>query len=456
MGENSYLVPFFVTDTSEQSTNERGLTSMPVGGVWGNDPWRSSAIMQTLPAMIGFEELKRNNFDEVKNEYHDRIFKLIGFDIEADIDSWKENSDGFYMKYNILSNDDQLKPIGMIQYYYDKKNNRFSYRQSVMLTYLMDIGELKDFSADTFIINLEFRDIPVRNLNQVRGFEFGQLNGSVIERNAFVDYIRLKDLRTIIEEGKQPYQEQGIRFSRIYISGSSDKNLFQSFMHPDIAMATEKYDKKEIYEIINSLEGSNGNNKIDTIEESKAADLEFIYQILPYFYENAEKIISADSKSANFTPFSSHEEFLNSGFLEFGDDVADNKAKDPLQGFSFYANPVIFSWSEKASASAQTTDHESGLGSGTSFFYVNSKEKLAETDFSNFYPSLNDMEGEEIAKELIKCHLRACGITNDNYIENFTYVEMQRPIGCIWPNEITTEDPASFKENLKQFPVEQI
>ena len=430
---SSYIVPFFAIDKQQ---NTRGLTTMPVGGPWGTDNgiWRSSAVMQTIPAMIGFEELRRNNFEEVKAEAVGR-FHLIGFDIEADINAWHENNDGFYMKYDVFSNENTDSPIGMIQYYFNKKENMFSYRQMIMLTYLMDINGMKDFSAETFIILLEFKDIPVRNINQVRGFSFGGLKNGKIEKDAFVDYIRLKAV-----DGS--YRTPGISFSRSYISGMSDKNLFQSFMHKDLEYSTDAYDDDQIYNLINSLANNDeDNNIIDTKEESLAADLDFIYDVIPYFYKNSEKIIQGDSDSSDFKPYSSYEDFNSASLSDVKELIVDKCNQSDTSYVN--SNPVIFSWSGNSSASAQTGG-EDGLPTSNSF--VGACENIEKTDFPEFY-DLEGLEGDELIKKLIEEHLNACSIYDKNYIANFTYAEMTSPYSS-WKYEVTNENPEIFKSHF--------
>lgn len=438
----TYIVPFFATDKPETALQSRGLTSMPVGEKWGNDAWRSSAIMQYLPAMIGFEEIKRNNFEEVKSEAADEgLIRLIGFNVKADTSVWKENNDGFYMKYDILSNDDSETPVGMIQYYYNKNSNSFSYRQLVMLTYLMDIPNgSQNMSTETFVFSLEFNDIPVHNINQVRGFEFGSLdNDGHIERNAFVDYIHLKNT-------DHSYTKPGVSFYRRFISGTSDKNLFQAFSHPDLDRNTNNYDDQRIADLINKLPGEGLPDIIDTVVESKAADLDFIFSVIPYFYKNADTIIAND--------YSSFEDFNDSSFMELKDLVESKIVSDPSEGSSnASANPVIFSWSQNASASAQTTDPDTGFATGSDFDNV-TVEKLDKTDFLKFYPELRNLSGQDLVDKLIELHLYACGITNETYIKNYQYANKVTYHGHgplrRWPYEITTENHEEFKANFDE------
>lgn len=441
--EITYIVPFFATDKSETTLQSRGLTSMPVGGVWGEDAWRSSAIMQYLPAVIGFEELRRDNFEEVKSEADAKgIIRLIGFEVEADTSVWKENRDGFYMKYNILSNDDSETPVGMIQYYYNKNSNSFSYRQMVMLTYIMDIPDRpQNMSTETFIISLEFNDIPVHSTNQTKGFKFGLLSGNGhIEKNAFVDYIHLKK-----SDGE--YINPGVSFNRRFISGTSDKDYFRAFSHPDLELNTDDYIDQDIADLINKLtEDGKPNGVIDTVEESIAADLDFIFSIIPYFYKNADAIIKND--------YSSFEEFNDSSLLELIDSIKTKIVSDPSEGSSnANANPVIFSWSQEASASVQTTNPEAGFATGSDFDDITA-EKLKDTDFLKFYPDLEDLSGQDLVDKLIELHLYACGITNDTYIKNYQYANKVTYHGHgplrRWPYEITTENHEEFKANFDE------
>ena len=109
------------------------------------------------------------------------------------------------------------------------------------------------------------------------------------------------------------------------------------------------------------------------------------------------------------------------------------------------ANPVIFSWKDYKSAAAQTTQ------SGMEFNEITA-EIWPATDFGDFYKDIkpDGMSDDELVKALINAHLRACGIENGNYIENYSYAETYKHGMGIWPITVTTEDPDVFREKYKK------
>ena len=66
--KTTYVVPFFATDKTAVQSEARGITHMPTGGPWGDESMRSASVMQSLPAMIGFESIEKDSFENVKTE----------------------------------------------------------------------------------------------------------------------------------------------------------------------------------------------------------------------------------------------------------------------------------------------------------------------------------------------------------------------------------------------------
>lgn len=422
----------------------RGITEMPTGDVWGDDPWRSSAIMQSLPAMIGFEELKMNNFDSVKAEAEARgKFRLIGFDVEAMTDTWRENDDGWFMQYRIWYGEN---PVGLIQYYYNKESKCFSYRQLVAVAPVYNMNG-KDFVPTPFIIGLEFQDIDVRNLNKVGQFSFGQLGpDGKIEEDALVDWIWLGKF-----DSQSGYATKGISFNRAWMSGRSDKDLFQSFIHADKVIGSDLFDHQVIYDQIAKL-GDDGNHIIDTPAEADAMDVTFLINVSGYMYANIRNLIHGYEGG-----FSSYEDFMAASLEEIDEGFEAHEVKDGMRklGNAVNTNPVIFSWSGGKSAAAQTTG-DGGFAEGPDFASVKSREKLEKTDFLDFYPQLEGKEGKELVEALVDAHLRACGIDDEDYITNYAYACLEVPeYDTIpeyikrWPMEVTSMDPERFKTDFE-------
>ena len=434
VGDENIVVPIFASvENYDNGGGSRGITEMPTGGVWGVDPWRSSAIMQSLPAMIGFEELKMNNFDSVKAEAEERgRFSLIGFDVEAMTDTWRENDDGWFMQYRIWYGEN---PVGLIQYYYNKESKCFSYRQLVAVAAVFN-----NFVPTPFILGLEFQDIDVRNLNKVGQFSFGQLgpDGKIEEDVGKFD-------------SQSGEATQGISFNRAWMSGRSDKDRFQSFIHADKVRGSYLFDHQDIYDQIAGL-CDDGNHVIDTPAEAEAMNDTFLINVSGYMYANIRNLIHGYEGG-----FSSYDDFMAASLEEIDKDFEAHEVEEGMRTLdhAINTNPVIFSWSGGKSAAAQT-EGSSGYAEGPDFASVRTKEKLEKTDFLVFYPQLEGKDGKELVEALVDAHLRACGIEDEDYITNYAYACLEVPeYDTIpeyikrWPMEVSSMDPGRFRTDFE-------
>lgn len=431
--DKTYLIPFLAVARTDSADSSRGIEQMPTGGPWSDDPMRSPSVMQSLPVMIGLESLDSDSFEDVKQAASDQgKIQLLGFQACAETDKWKENEDGIYLRYTVEYDGTD---VGFIEYYYSIEERKFSYRQMVMLT-LTAFGE-------HFVLSMEYDDIPVSDTSQEGSFSFGQLEGGKICRNAFKDSLVLTRL------GFENEYVEGIEFQRNYMSGTSSKNRFTSFFHPDLTEAAFPFDNEAIYSLIGNIDGGNGDKYINTEEEAKAADLDFMMDIARIVYVNADKLASAG-------PYDSYEAFRQASLKELCPAIEDelkSRAEDPYKPVGekphSAANPVIFSWSENKSAAAQT------LNTGMEFHAV-TREAWEKTDFGYFYDDIKieNMEtNEALVTVLISVHLKACGIEDENYIKNYTYAELSDAYKSgmgIWPIEITNKNHSDFKTEYDQ------
>lgn len=420
--KTTYVVPFFATDKTEMQSEARGITHMPTGGPWGDEPMRSASVMQSLPAMIGFESIEKDSFAEVKTEADEKgIIHLLGFDARPETGKWRENNDGIYLCYTIIY---ENTDVGIIEYYYNDIENVFSYRQMVMLTMMNPMDETS--IAEAIILTMEYDDIPVASMNETGSFRFGQLVNDEIEKNAFVDHLYITQ-----------YNNDGIMFNRTYMTGVSSSDCFYSFCHPDLTEATYPFDDTDIYNVIEKI--GNGNKLLDTADEAKAADTAFMMNIAEYIYSNARSVETAG-------PYDSYDDFRASSLKELCEPVDENRENGFKEGRQPHssANPVIFSWEDYKSAAAQTTESAMEFNEITA-------EIWPITDFGYFYKDIepDKMSDDELVEALINAHLRACGITDGNYIANYSYAEMNEAYKHgmgIWPITVTTETPDAFKD----------
>ena len=427
-----YTLPVFSEISKSSALNQRGLIDMPTGEVWDGEKWRSSGVMQALPVMIGYENVKKNNFNEIIEDANEKgSFNVLGFEVSPDTAVWAENRDGFTLVYDIYANGNN---VGFIQYYYSFEEKVFSYRQMVMVTYIEP--------QTTSLISLEYNDIPVRNHNQIGRFEFGQLDrDGATEQNAFADTIRFNG-------------NGSVKFIRSYLSGTSSKDLFASVFRPDMTYGTDIIDSPIVAECI-SEKDSNGNGLIDTREEASSVGVKFIYEVIREFYSNADNLMYADGNNKPHRPYRSYQEFKDASLedVTFGEHEISRKEEPIFDGMSL--DPVLYSWENSHTASATFTNpYNDGPGSTQGVFLDVTKATWDKTGFGHFYENLPSKveTDEELQKELIRRHLENCGLNNGNFIANFTYAALHKTYGrsTYWPYGITIEEHEVFKQAFEE------
>ena len=416
-----YILPVFTK--SYENGKSRGLMEMPI---W-DEAGRSNGVMQALPAMIGYESIKKNNFDEVKEEKGNQDIEILGFLLTPDTKAWVENDDGYLLKYDLVSNG---RKVGFLQYYYSFEKKMFSYRQMVLVT-LVDL-------QTNILLSLEFNDIPVQNQNQLRRFTFGQLNadGST-EENAFADRIDINNKK-----------DGTVELVRTYMSGVSNKENFVSIFRPDMTYGSGYFPNEHIINTVNRLDekGNNKNGVIDTEDEAKAAGLGFVYNIITQFYENADEIRNADGGHTPFKPYKSYEDFRNASLEDTV--IQLNRRSKEYDNMSI--NPVCYSWKNGMSRTAAATfSREEGQGFTQGTYLDVTAETWSRTGFDDFY-HINTSNSDELRREFINEHLKACGLDDKNFIENFTYAALDDAYGrsTYWPCLVTTDEPDGFKKHF--------
>lgn len=423
-----YILPDFAVVSGTQA---RGLMEMPE---WG-EPGRSAGVMQTLPALIGLKEVKRNNFDEViADAESEGEIEVLGFTLSPDIKAWRENEDGFFLKYDLVA---AGRRVGFVQYYYSFREKVFSYRQMLVATFM------DPTSPQSFILALEYSDLPVRNHEQIGRFSFGQLDEKgATDRNAFVDRIGLNNDGTV-------------SFTRSYLSGVSGKDIYASVLRPDMSFGTGDFTNEDITGAINSLGSSNNHNDcIDTVEGAQAAGLGFIYNVIPAFYANAEAIRNADGKHTPFEPYQSYEEYKAATLSAVSIKGHEPERSKAAKYDGLCVNPVAYKWTDSADnveAASATIMNDLGLSQGA--FLDISELNWEKSGFGSFYDiDLNNISADELRRELISQHLKQCGLENENFIENFTYAALDEAYGrsTYWPYGITTDDHEVFKRYFEE------
>ena len=76
-------------------------------------------------------------------------------------------------------------------------------------------------------------------------------------------------------------------------------------------------------------------------------------------------------------------------------------------------------------------------------------ETWSRTGFDDFY-HINTSNSDELRREFINEHLKACGLDDKNFIENFTYAALDDAYGrsTYWPCLVTTDEPDGFKKHF--------
>lgn len=401
-------VPEFGTTVDESS---KGLGEMPLE-YFGGDHNFACAVMTVLPTMTNLRpaaislDLNGRIKDGVSLYFH-----IYGFDLRLNAENSRFNDDGVYLQYDIMYADSS---VGFVDYYYNYKTRRFSYRQSVLCTL-----ELPNEQTNNMILNLEYTDIEIKNPLSPE-FEAGQLcENGYLDDNAVIDRFNLGDrlydgLELVVYE---PWFTRSFVTTKQVRDGIGDFITY-SFIQPDTMICTLQAKRKKWKDIdydgieavmskyVAKNEDGSTNYLIDTDEERKNADYRMIFDLLPCMYERGESIATHHGNDSG--GYESYESFKNDSFKESLKAEFRRALNVGEEGTGDWGNndyPVIYNSRTQKGASCRD-------------FSPMDNAKYKSSGFDKFYGEYKGEDGK-IQEFLIANHLKACGIEDVSYISNF-------------------------------------
>ena len=461
-GENMTIyVPSF-----EGGSTSRGLTDMfndatyfvpfdsttPEG--MAKNLYLSYGVMTTTPITpsiraVSNVQLTASSVDKLKLKLG---FESYGFKVEVDDLEYDFLGRKIMIKYNIK---EENEVVGVVDYVYDWLNMTFSYRERVMLTLFGESVPVK--SAYTFaVLVIEMHDVK---LNIDGSFTTGEMVDGKLKRNAWVDFIQLMNTSYY---GNNNF-EYCIDMERNYLTISSKGGKLFSMAQPSSGLKYRQsllsIDQDSL--VYKKLVESNF-LKLQTPEAVAALDLDH--------YNWGD-----DDRSA-FFDFSV---VKNSDFgMDFLQAVADltytNSSILKKTGVSDLSEGLEFrSGATSQYQSEMFTAYDVNRKTGASLQLLGTKELRAilNNDWyefcnfrafdSNIYRKHEDSPTMKAIRDgLIEDHLKACGISDANYIENYKtakyyasiYKFEESDMGLL---EVTTENPELFREKLEKAVAQQ-
>ncbi len=422
MGGTTFAIPAF--DVSKS----RGISLDTIsGGSWSNIN-NQFKVLQSFPIIPSLKPVT------IDTTVEDAISKLgintintFGLTLKLNETLSSINDDGVFI---VLELHENSIPVARVEYYYNIDTKRFTYREIAMCTFDGNtMGELN------MILVLELNDIPVIFKDD------GTISYSTCainelgrnEQNAIMDYVVLSG-KGDLNSGIAP--NNGSTLWRDYRLIKSENNILAAMSLP---WWSAHYDFKfyespcpnTLSEIIKTNLGES--YEIWNETKLKSTGLAFAYSILDEFY-----ITQHEEK--NWTNYDS---FKKASYFELNSWI-----KGITHDRMINEQPVI--------ADINNSKVYPNLANGGKYFSLEhySKEEYASTEFNSI---LGDYYGEDAGfiNFFATKFLNRCGITDENFINNFIYsLRINDSQTSESKNkfliEITTEDPESFKEKYEE------
>lgn len=433
-GENVTEMTIPVPVFGEESLASKGFSEMPKN-YFGDDFSLSCSVMTIMPTMTNLKSATLYlDGNRVKSGLSLR-FEVFGFTLILQEKTCRFNKDGVYLRYSIMNKD---SIVGFADYYYNIKENCFSYRQSVICTLDLDLETGQNLQLTTNIaLNLEYNDIKIENPLTLE-FKAGQLDDKTgfLNNEAFVDRFCFAD----------KYFLDGIRirepwYNRAYITTKEilEKNgyVVYSFLQPDTVYETEYTSHEEIsnsyHEFADFLEKySDGPDYvIDTHHERTNADINLVFDLLTLTYDRGLSIVQHDQNyEGSVGGYRSYEDFKDDSFSVRRPEFDNVFIMKEIPGMSSYPNPIVYDVTSRDGASVSKGELESGLvfDAIKDWDDDTNDEKYISKDFDKFYGKYDSLSGISVEEFLIRKHLFACGIENESYINRFVdeYLKWER------------------------------
>ena len=322
-------------------------------------------------------------------------FQVYGFNcnIYSRDDFWQDSfritDDYFYFRFYVTDNG---RVCGVIDYCYNIKTQRFSYREIIVLTLEQDINnsELRIPS----ILTIEYEDIEIKEDGSFSTFDKDN------RENAIVDIFQInKD-----ENG----EVKGI-LNRFFPIAKSENNEIAVFLNPE---DNEKYSISLGPEVIRELERRIGSDFLVNESERNDFSHNVCSLLLNQYYKNGDSIVHRDPRNGNHNNYKSYEEYLSDSILEL-------KNKKEMDAIANSEDFVVFNYKTCKSATLRTGAYFNTNGGR---LLPNTKEEdLNAMGFNEFYNTgeLSSLES------FIKAHLEKCGVTDEVYITDYIFIAIK-------------------------------
>ena len=403
-------------DDEEEEGKSRGLTTMRPESSPYTDDQDACNIMTSLPVFTNFsteEGMIDNVMTSVSDLYGSEPFKLLGYGIVYDKDASSVNEeDGsvylhFYLRDTDSNGNVQPENIGTIDYIYNVKEKKFSYRQSIALSlYNASYGGYYQVS----IISLEYLDIPFTTKNGKIEFTFGDyLGNGEFANNAIVDMINLtneggdigqwRNLLTgrmsdgtfySIQRSKDEYLDVQTNLTKYLINYMKEKNLVNETTASNFA--SYKYNIKQ-----------------DTTLVSQAVNLEMLKDIISAVYTNGEALTAKIGKK-----YTSMEEFDS---LSISGTKWNIHQIDPANT-TCMDNSVAFNFTDGKSASIRLMPDGTKITNSRAYYKkLDSATAIEKCGFKAFGYTATDPES------FLKEHLANCGLSGEGLEQLYTQIK---------------------------------
>ena len=392
-GENgSELELYFPVFASAPSISSRGLTDL---GIFNNDKGGGTAVLTYTPMMqaVRREYIKPSNIPNyLRGNYRD--FDVYGFDCniydEYGIDDvfnfeWGEY---LYIRFYVAEG----RTAGIIDYCYDIRNRRFSYREFIFLSLQpADGADANGYPRIPAVLSIQYDDIPIEWDGSFSTFD-GHAQDNVIV-----------DLFTLNQDGTGNLQ-------RYFPIAKSEGDEIAIFIDPD---ENEEYavrlSAKALKQLKDEKDGIGDDLLINVGEVEKFGHRDFRILIHEY-YENGGSLEHRDPRNyqGRADDYSSYEDYRS-------DSIRYIKYEDEKQPGFGAEDFVIFNFKTTDYATLRNDKYmEEGMGIITP---DTTKEELEQMGFDRFYPLF--FSGENFrAEDLVRAHLEKAG-ADPGYIDDY-------------------------------------
>ena len=405
-------VPVFYDGASSSLLTARGIVDMTPEGSPFEGMFEAGSIMRTMPVMVSLNHISNNGGNALAS-ISDRS-RAFGFPVRFDRENSRINNDGAYLRYDILSEQEDWSDdvIGRIDYYYNDKDYSFSYRQVLAL----NINYADVCAADIYspaVLVIEYTDVPIRGVESNGRVSF---NTAVIGRNGEIEPKVTMDM---IQLGMVSFGSDSIKyipdwfaFDRITPVISSEDGRYMVMNMPYYSMKYLKDDgyPERLKELVIQAAGS---DMTFDREESRNMDIDFVLDVLDFIYGHPYK----------------HDTYHSAGNFS-SDSLSDIKGiKTYLASDIDYSNlvgegrttvwgsvPAIFDFN---SGETGTPSKITGAIGNEGFEVFYNEEYYNASGMEKFLGDIDFTDGEEGRDSIIAEFMKEMGITDSNYIANY-------------------------------------